>query len=147
MAKRLDHPYAPTRRAWRKVKGRASAEAIVGGILGSLRAPAALVLGRPDETGRLRVAGRTGPIPRHVRAAVGAALQPAGGWHPWPDKLPSARFGNAAPVDFMRVEPALVVELAVDAAVDVVRGRPLWRHPARLIRVRHDLRAADLKPF
>jgi hypothetical protein len=37
-----------------------------------------------------------------------------------------------------------VLELAVDAAIDVVRGRRVWRHPARLQRVRHDLHPDDL---
>jgi hypothetical protein len=51
VAKRLDHGYLPERRAWRKVKTRTSAEAVVGGVLGPLNTPVALVLGRRDEAG------------------------------------------------------------------------------------------------
>lgn len=144
VAKRLDHGYLPTRRAWRKVKARTSAEAVVGGVLGPLQTPVSLVLGRRDDHGRLRVVGRTSVLPRGMRADVGAVLRPAGPVHPWPPVLPPARFGDAGPVEYMRVEPSVVVELAVDAAVDVVRGRPVWRHPARFLRLRLDLRAADL---
>src|ERR1700754_2611507 len=73
VAKRLDHAYSP-KRAWRKVRARTSAEAVVGGVLGPMTAPVALVLGRPDVTGRLRVVGRTGPIHRAFRPALGVVL-------------------------------------------------------------------------
>jgi ATP-dependent DNA ligase len=145
VAKRLDHGYLPARRAWRKVKTRTSAEAVVGGVLGPLTTPVALVLGRHDNAGRLRVAGRTGPLPRDARPVLGALLHPADQRHPWPPVLPPSRFGDAAPVEYTRVEPTVVVELAVDAAVDLVRGRPVWRHPATFWRVRHDLRVKDLR--
>ncbi|TQM01661.1 ATP dependent DNA ligase-like protein [Pseudonocardia kunmingensis] len=143
VAKRVNQAYLPTH-AWRKVKTRASAEAIVGGVLGPVSAPVALVLGRHDERGRLRVVGRTGTLSRAVRAELGAMLRPVGARHPWPPVLAPARFGPAAPVEYSRVEPVVVVELMVDAALDEVRGRTVWRHPARLLRLRADLRAADL---
>jgi ATP-dependent DNA ligase len=144
VAKRLDHAYLPGRRAWSKVRGRTSAEAIVGGVLGPIRAPVALVLGRRDQLGALRVAGRTSTIPRAQRAELGALLRPAGAEHPWPPVLVPSRFGAAAPVAYHRVRPDVVVELAVDSAVDVLRGRAVWRHPARMVRVRHDLWTADV---
>ena len=144
VAKRLDRAYSP-KRAWRKVRTRTSAEAVVGGALGPIAAPVALVLGRLDVTGRLRVVGRTGPIRRDVRPAVGAVLRPAGERHPWPAVLPPARCGDVGPVGYTRGEPRVVVELAVDAAVDDVRGRPVWRHAARFQRIRLDLRPSDLR--
>jgi ATP-dependent DNA ligase len=144
VAKRLDHAYLPRRRAWSKIRGRTSAEAIVGGVLGPISAPVALVLGRLDDTGQLRVVGRTSTIPRAMRAELGALLRGAGPWHPWPPVLAPSRFGDAGPVDYVRVEPTVVVELAIDSAVEMVRGRPMWRHPARLVRMRADLRAADV---
>jgi len=144
VAKRLDHAYAPGTRAWSKIRGRRSAEAIVGGVLGPIRSPVAAVLGRYDHAGRLRVVGRTSTIPRVARAELGALLRPAGPWHPWPSVLAPSRFGDAGPVDYTRVEPTVVVELTVDSAVDVVGGRPVWRHPARLIRLRPELRVADV---
>lgn len=80
VAKRLNQPYR-LHSSWRKVRGRTSAKAIVGGVLGPIYAPIALVLGRPDVHGRLRVVGRTGPIPRHMRTEVGALMHPAGAMH------------------------------------------------------------------
>ncbi|QYN41160.1 hypothetical protein K1T35_48350 (plasmid) [Pseudonocardia sp. DSM 110487] len=144
VAKRLDGPYDPHRKSWSKVRGRRSAEAVVGGVLGPITAPVALVLGRRDEAGRLRVVGRTSTIPRPQRSELGALLRPARGWHPWPSLLAPSRFGDAGPVEYTRVEPDVVVELTIDSAVDVLRGRPAWRHPARLVRIRADLRASDV---
>jgi hypothetical protein len=74
--------------------------------------------------------GRTEPLPRDARPAIGALLRAADQSHPWPPVLAPARFGAAAPVEYTRVEPTVVVEIAVDAAVDLVRGRPVWRRPA-----------------
>jgi len=48
----------------------------VGGILGPLDAPEALLLGRPDEHGRLQVAGRTTPLTLPARRELGALLVP-----------------------------------------------------------------------
>jgi hypothetical protein len=116
----------------------------VGGVLGPIAVSVALVLGRPDGTGRLRVVGRTGTISRDVRPALGAVLRPATEGHPWPAVLPPARFGNVGPVEYTRVKPSVVVELAVDAAVDIIRGRAVWRHVAQFQRLRMDLQADDL---
>ena len=129
-----------------KIRTRLTAEAVVGGVLGSLDHPEALVLGRHDERGRFRVAGRTTLLPRAVRSEVGAVLQPAGAFHPWPATLPPPRFGAAGPVAYTTVKPSVVVELVVDAAVDVIRGRPVWRHPVRFERIRAELRPTDLDP-
>jgi ATP-dependent DNA ligase len=76
-AKRLDRGYRPGNGAssWRKAKARASAEAVVGGVLGSIAAPVALVVGRCDEHRRLRVVGHTTSLPRAVRSEVGAVLR------------------------------------------------------------------------
>jgi hypothetical protein len=59
--------------------------------------------------------------------------------------LALSRFGDAGPVEYTRVEPDVVDELAVDSAVDVMRGRPVWRHPARLVRIRAELHPSDLR--
>jgi hypothetical protein len=97
-----------------RISGRwlTSAEAIVGGVLGSLRAPHALVLGRHDQRGRLRVTGRTFPLRPKASAAIAAALTQPTGPHPWPTALPGGRFGlpgwNRS--NTPRVAPTLVVE-------------------------------------
>jgi hypothetical protein len=98
----------------------------VGGVLGPISAPVALVAVHRDERGQLRLAGRTAPIPRPARAGVGQVLRAAGDWHRWRPVLAPARFGGAAPVEYTRVKPNVVIELAVDAAVDMVRGAT-WR--------------------
>ncbi|TWF78219.1 ATP dependent DNA ligase-like protein [Pseudonocardia hierapolitana] len=146
VAKRLNQPYRP-RSTWRKVRAYTSMEAIVGGVLGPISAPVALVLGRPDQRGELRVVGRTTPIPRHLRAEIGTQLRPACAAHPWPAVLRPARYGDSAPVEYARVEPRVVVELVVDAAIGRVQGRPVWRHPANLRRIRAELHPMDLSPL
>jgi len=57
--KHREHGYRPRQRSWWKVRTRVTADAVVGGVIGALDAPEALLLGLPDERGRLRVAGRT----------------------------------------------------------------------------------------
>jgi hypothetical protein len=134
--------YRPSRTSWEKVRSRATADAVVGGVLGSLDDPHALVLGRPDVDGRLRVAGRTGPLPQTARRELGALLVPPRARHPWPARISSSRFGQLPPepVDYTPAEPRLVVE--VDADICWEQGR--WRHPTTFRRLRVDLLADDL---
>jgi ATP-dependent DNA ligase len=143
VAKQLDAAYHPKRHAWQKVRAHRTAEAIVGGVLGSLDQPDALVLGVPHRAGRLRIAGRTRPLRPHDRHALLPGLQPCAGDHPWPATLPSSRFGQlpGKAVEYTQVEPTLVVELNVDACFENYR----WRHAAQLVRVRHDLTCRDLR--
>jgi len=79
VAKRLDHAYLPQRRSWRKIRARSTVDAVVVAVVGPPSAPTALVLGRPDSKGQLRVVGRTAPIPSVVRAGIGELLQPGDG--------------------------------------------------------------------
>ena len=143
VAKRCHQSYRPGKTKWQKVRTRVTAEAIVGGVLGSLKKPEALVVGLPDTSGRLRIAGRTTALPPALRHELPELLVAAGGAHPWPKVIPSSRFGQrpSKPVDYTRVEPSLVVELDVDMAFEQHR----WRHAARLVRVRRDLAVDDLK--
>jgi len=142
VAKRLDQPYRAGGRGWQKIRTRRTAEAVVGGVLGPLPRPDALVVGRPDGSGRLRVAGRTGPLTAADRRELVAVLEPCAGGHPWPVTLPASRFGHrpGARVEYTRVAPTRVVELTADLAFDDHR----WRHPTRFVRLRPDLRPADL---
>jgi ATP-dependent DNA ligase len=140
VAKHADHTYT-ARRAWQKIRTQLSGEAVVGGVLGPVDAPRALVLGRPDGRGHLRVVGQTLPLPRAASDELGAVLHPADAAHPWPATL-RPRFGDATPLRYTRVRPDVVVELDVDTAQD--DGR--WRHPTRYRRQRVDLRTPDLEP-
>jgi hypothetical protein len=101
-----------------------------------------LILGRVDDAGRLRVAGRTSRLPVQLQAELAAVLQPPTRIHPWPVTIPSTRFGQipAKPVDYTPVNPAVVVELDADVAFEFGR----WRHPIAVRRLRLDLAAEDI---
>jgi ATP-dependent DNA ligase len=141
VAKKRDQRYRPGVRGWQKLKARRTAEAVVGGVLGSLEQPGGLVLGRYEQ-GRLRVAGRTGPLAPTAWAQVARLLRPAAGAHPWPSRLPASRFGQIPgdEIAYVQVVPELVVEIEADTAFE--QGR--WRHATRFVRVRHDLSTTDL---
>jgi ATP-dependent DNA ligase len=134
--------YRPTRHAWEKVRIRAAADAIVGGVIGPPGDPQALILGRWDDRGRLRVAGRTRPLRPAERAELAAVLTEPDGAHPWPPVIPASRFGQlgAEPVVYTKVRPDIVVE--VDA--DVCWEQDRWRHAVAFRRARLDLRADDV---
>ena len=144
VAKRLDQPYRPGVRGWQKLRSRLTAEAVVGGVIGPIDAPRVLLLGRLDRDGHLHLVGRTTELTPAGRDAVAALLRPhTGSGHPWPNPLPSTRWGRpGAPTAYTPVRPEVVVELTVDTAVEHHR----WRHPAHFVRVRADLRSDDLKP-
>jgi ATP-dependent DNA ligase len=137
VAKRLDQPYRPGVRGWQKLRTRITAEAIVGGVTGPVHAPQELILGRPDGSGRLRIAGRTTALRPSTAGRVGALLEEQA--HAWPDRLPAHRWG-APRTAYTRVRPDLIVEVSADLALDGLR----WRHPARFIRLRADLHPDDL---
>jgi hypothetical protein len=69
-------------------------------------------------------------------------LDPPGASHPRPRTIPSSRFGQlpSEPVAYTRVKPRVVVELDVDTAIEHYK----WRHACRFVRVRRDLKPADL---
>jgi ATP-dependent DNA ligase len=116
VAKRLDRPpYRPGKRAWQKLRTRVTAEAIVGGVTGTVAAPQELILGRYDR-GRLRIAGRTPRRSPTASAQLRALLHPATA-HPWPELLPGHPYGGGRTA-YTRLTPEVMVELAVDLAVD-----------------------------
>jgi len=147
--KPLAGPYQPGRRGWRKLRQRHTTEAIVGGVTGTVERADTLLLGRFDAGGRLRYAGRTGPLSAAQRGGVAAALTPAGPRrsggvnHPWPRPLPTGwagRFDASGPLEYRQVAPAVVVEIRVDAAYEHAR----WRHAVRFVRIREDLAVTDV---
>ena len=137
VAKGLDQVYRPGGRIWRKIRTRVTAEAVVGGVLGPLDQPEALIVGCPDDSGRLRVSGCTTRLRAQARAELAGVLQSAGRSHPWPVTIPSGRFGHhpSEPLTYTRVQPWVVVELDVDTAFEAHR----WRHPCGFVRIRRDL--------
>jgi ATP-dependent DNA ligase len=144
VAKHLDHAYRPGRRSWRKIRTRMTAEAVVGGVVGDLDEPAALIVGRFDGRGRLRVAGRTSNLAPTARRELAAVLTLPSAQHPWPATLPSTSFGQppSKPISYTQVRPDVVVEIDADTAYEHDR----WRHPTVFRRIRPDLRPVDLIP-
>ena len=142
VAKRLDQPYRPGVRGWQKLRSRLTAEAVVGGVIGPLDAPRVLLLGRLDRDGHLHLVGRTTELTPASAKTVAARLRPhAGSGHPWPNPLPSTRWGRRGPpTAYTPVRPRVVVELTVDTAVEHHR----WRHPAHFVRIRAELHPLDL---
>ncbi len=140
VAKRVDQTYRAGARAWRKIKTRLTAEAVVGGVLGSLPDLEALVVGRFGKDRRLRVAGRTTALSGAAPRELEQVLSLARGQHPWPKVILSSRFGQrpSKPVNYVQVLPSLV-ELEVDTSYEQDR----WRHPVRFLRIRRDLDPLD----
>ena len=134
--------YAPGRREWLKVKSWETTEVLVGGVIGPLDRPSQLVAGR-YRNGELVVVGRTSPLNPAQAAELAAVLTPAGDAHPWPERIGTGRFGGGKlSVALTRVEPAVVVEVSADAALQA----GVFRHPLRYVRIRPDLRPEDVDP-
>ncbi|GAA2159662.1 ATP-dependent DNA ligase [Actinomadura napierensis] len=136
--------YREGKRGWWKVKHRTTTEAVIGGVTGSIDAPQTLILGRYEQSGRLRVVARSAPLTPATAQAVAALLRPAGDEHPWPAELPAGWAGGMPgaekPTPYVRVVPDLVAEISVDAATE--HGR--WRHSVRYLRIRAELRPTDV---
>jgi ATP-dependent DNA ligase len=145
VVKAAAEPYAAGKRHWCKLKHRDTTEAIIGGLTGSLQHAETLILGRRDlAEDRLRVIGRTTPVPATARAELAAVLAPAGEDHPWPAELPAGwaggLYGSRPPTRYLRVVPDTVAEVSIDVAID----ERTWRHPARYVRLRPDMAPEDV---
>ncbi|MGA5599621.1 ATP-dependent DNA ligase [Streptomyces griseoincarnatus] len=138
--KRLQGPYVPGVRAWKKHKARHTEDAIVGAYSGPAAVPRTLLLGRYDAGGRLRFVGRTTTLPQSAGRTLAGLLTPAG-VHPWAGWSFSAGWGTRETLRVSLVEPRLVVEVGVDVARDS-GGR--WRHPARWHRARPDVAPGEV---
>nr|AOE46842.1 polydeoxyribonucleotide synthase [Streptomyces antibioticus] len=142
--KRLDEPYVRGSRSWRKYKVRATTEAIVGAVTGSLTAPRTVLLGRYDAQGRLQYTGRSTTLSQAAGRALADLLTPPMGAHPWQGWTFSAGWGTQRALDVLLVEPDVVMEVAVDVARDSA-GR--WRHAVRPHRIRTDIDVAQVPLF
>ncbi|WP_255420256.1 MULTISPECIES: hypothetical protein [Micromonospora] len=147
--KRLDNRYELARRGWAKFRARATREAIIGGVTGSIGNPDTLLLGRFDRRGRLRYTGRTHPLAAPQRQELAGLLSPPRPTdrpvviHLWPDPLPAAwsgQFERPEPLRYAQVEPTVVAEIQVDTAYEHDR----WRHRVRYARPRPDLSVYDV---
>lgn len=142
--KRLDQRYAPGRRGWRKYRARASTEAVVGAVSGSIALPRTVLLGRFDAGGALQYVGRTSVLPSEAARALAAQLTAPSGGHPWTGWTFSAGWGTKQVLQVELVEPVLVAEVSADVSLDTA-GR--WRHPVRWRRVRADAAPGDVPVF
>jgi len=150
IAKPLDGPYEPGRRAMRKVKRGRTADCVVAGarLLPAGDAVSSLLLALYDESGALRHVGVVTSFPAAERRALLARLAPFViplDEHPWRGgfligasplgrlKGSAARWTPDMAHDWLPLRPELVAEVAFDQ-VDVDR----FRHPARLVRWRPD---------
>jgi ATP-dependent DNA ligase len=115
-------PYRAGKRGWLKLRPRRSAEAIVGGVTGTLARPETLLLGRRDTAGVLRYVGRTRPVSAMQRDELRGVLHrlgASGRWAaepPWPRPLPASWIGqwsSQEPLAYVEVEPDAVVEVEV----------------------------------
>jgi ATP-dependent DNA ligase len=138
--------YQPGRRGWLKIKHRDTVEIIVGGVLGSLDQPTAVIAGRyrgakNDAVEELVQVGRTVPLTTAQSTALAEVLRPAHPDHPWPDQIGVSRWGRSgAKVPLIKVDPTVVVEVSTDAALQAGQ----WRHGLRFLRTRPDLQPADV---
>jgi ATP-dependent DNA ligase len=140
VAKGVGTRYAPGRREWLKVKSWETTEVLAGGVIGPIERPSQLVAARYRD-GELVVVGRTSPLSPAQAEELAAVLTPAGHDHPWPDRIGTGRFGGGRlSVPLTRVDPAVVVEVSADAALQA----GVFRHPLRFVRVRPDLQPDDL---
>ncbi|WP_284762046.1 ATP-dependent DNA ligase [Arthrobacter sp. efr-133-R2A-63] len=138
--------YIGGKRIWLKVKSRRSVDVVLAAVIGPRTQPRAVVVGLPFD-GRLRIVGRSTPLPAHAGRDLAMHLRAPRGDHPWPEEITESmldRFSKErGPVHLTLVEP-VVVEVSADVAWS---GRS-FRHPVRLLRVRPELHPDEVStPF
>ncbi|WP_415853493.1 hypothetical protein [Sinomonas sp. G460-2] len=140
---KADQPYR-IGRYWLKTKIYTASDAVAGAVIGPRSRPRQLVLGLYDSTGRLRVAGRTGPLASAQATAIAPFLHAPTGGHPWPEEVTPRWFGQFArdtePVHLTLVEP-----VAVEVSADAARTGIAFRHLVRFIRPRPDTDPTGLR--
>ena len=142
--KQPDQSYRPGYRGWLKYRIKASAEAVITALTGSIENPATLLLARFDEHGRLRYVARTTPLNSRAAADLAPQLAPADDSHPWHEHRPRPRWNPPNPEDITLVAPRVVAEFTGDLAQDPRTG--VLRHLVRYARTRPDLDPTDTPP-
>lgn len=135
--------YRPGERgSWVKVKHRSQVDGIIGAVIGPVKRPEAIVVGRYTDEGVLRIVGRSTALTTRQANELAAVLtEVPGTGHPWPAEIGGGHFGGGK-VAITHVDPVLVVEVAADTALQAGRHR----HALRLLRVRTDLTPEDVDP-
>ncbi len=163
VAKRLDAPYQPGKRAMLKIKHRRTADCVVAGFRWHKDGPGTLVgsllLGLYDDSGKLNHVGITASFTMARRAELVAELAPlrerAMDGHPWAEW---AEWAEAAAASGQRVPgatsrwnrgrdlswEALRPERVVEVAYDHLQG-DRFRHATTFVRWRPDKRPADCR--
>ncbi|MFK0022856.1 hypothetical protein [Streptomyces sp. NPDC090798] len=137
-----NRPYVAGRGSgWLKWRQMHTSEAAVLGVSGRTPATQCLILGLPHRGGRIRAVGVSLPLGQTVRHELLPLLRPAGDTEA---ELPGTVGGlpGADPVHYRPVIPDVVVEIEADQAGPREFGR--FRHRPRVLRIRADMRVADL---
>lgn len=161
IAKRLDAPYQPRKRAMLKIKHQRTADCVVAGFRWHRDGPGTLVgsllLGLYDEAGTLNHVGITASFTMARRAELVAELAPlranAMDGHPWAEwaeaaaaasgqRVPGAtsRWNRGRDLSWEPLRPERVVEVAYDH----LQGRR-FRHATTFVRWRPDRSPADCR--
>ena len=165
VAKRLDAPYQPGKRAMLKIKHQRTADCVVAGFRWHKNGPGthigSLLLGLFDDEGRLHHVGITSSFTWDRREALVAELAPlrenAGEGHPWAEwaewaswgaadasgqRLPGAtsRWNRGKDLSWEPLRPERVVEVAYDH----LQG-DRFRHATTFVRWRPDKRPEDCR--
>ena len=163
IAKRLDAPYQPGKRAMLKVKHQRTADCVVAGFRWHKDGPGTLIgsllLGLFDDAGQLHHVGITASFTMARRAELVAELAPlregASDGHPWADwadwsaaaatsgqRVPGAtsRWNRGRDLSWEALRPERVVEVAYDH----LQG-DRFRHGTTFVRWRPDKRPEDCR--
>ena len=139
VAKRLDLPYEPGRRAMQKFKLWHTVDCVVGGIYRNKTTQLAesILLGLYDDAGALHYVGRSA-VHRDA-GALTAKLEPMLGGPGFTGRAPG---GKSRWTGKERLPEALRPELVVEASADHITDQ-YFRHGARILRWRTDKRPRE----
>ena len=165
VAKKLDAPYQPGKRAMLKIKHQRTADCVVAGFRWHKNGPGthigSLLLGLFDDAGKLHHVGITSSFTWDKRAALATELEPwrenAVDGHPWQEwaewaqwgaadasgqRLPGAtsRWNRGKDLSWEPLRPERVVEVAYDH----LQG-DRFRHATTFVRWRDDKAPADCR--
>jgi ATP-dependent DNA ligase len=165
VAKKLDAPYQPGKRAMLKIKHQRTADCVVAGFRWHKNGPGthvgSLLLGLYDDEGKLHHVGITSSFSWDKRAALAKELEPwrkdASDGHPWQEwadwasmgaadasgqRLPGAtsRWNRGKDLSWEPLRPERVVEVAYDH----LQG-DRFRHATTFVRWRDDKAPADCR--